>query len=623
MSKGSQNKYSKIDIIKYKYDNFISKGIRGIIIMLLVITIIFVLLMSLPIILNAKYAGAEKINEVWDNFATVINAWWPFAEEQTVVENIGYFVIKVAIAIFGLFLTSVLIGLISESIDTKIRGLRQGKTKVFEEDHIIVIGYDENNYTLIKELVEVTKKRRTLLIVDDKDKEEMETDFYTNIKCPKNLKVIFRSIKPWNINDLEKCSVEKSSSVIISPIDDISTLKTVMAVKAILHKFPKSKTHISSAIYNDDYALKFSNDRDVMFSVKNLIAKIIATSNQQIGLSKIITSIVSFENHEFYIGNNKSFIGKTFGELTAKMVNAVPIGIYRKGEFIIIPNQNERIVSGDEMVYYAENRDDNIDLQEGKINSKSNNDKIIESREKRSAKKEKEKNEKILIFGYNSKLKTIFKEFSDDIKHVTIACNNKDEKKEINECLKTNKRIKFKITRKENERKYFEKIVSNIDHIIILNDENIDKENSDINNMILYLKLLKIREDNKFSYTMITELYSNENRVLIDSKYENDFIVSSNITSMMLAQMSEDYRLRPIFTELLSTKGINIMLKNVRDLLKYNDIISNIRLKLLEHGLIFLGYVTHENGSTKYIYNPKNNEYIKFKKDDKLIVIGK
>lgn len=612
-----KNRYSKLEIIKYQFDNFVSRGIRGIIILLFVITIIFVLLMSLPIIFSPQYEGPEIINEIWDNFATVINAWWPFGDGIEVTNNIQYLVSRGVIALFGLFLTSILIGLISESIDSKVRELRKGKTKVIEDGHIIIIGYDDNNYTLIKELMEVTKRKRTILIIDDKDKEEMENDFYTNIKKPKNLKVIFRSIKPWNIDELEKCSIERSSSIIISPIDDVKTLKIVMAAKTILKKYPDSKTHISSAIYNDDYALKFSNDKDVMFSVKNLIAKIIATSNQQIGLSKVITSIVSFENEEFYIGNFKALIGKTFGELMRRMVNGVPIGIYRKGEFITIPNENEKVVSGDEIVYYAENKDDNLELQEANLKYKENKDDIIEGGEKII------KNEKMLIFGYNSKMKIILKEFNSDIRYVIVACNEKEEIKEIKECLKDNKRIRLKIKKKESERKYLEKLVLGVNHIIILNNESIERENSDVYNMLLYLKLLKIREDLKYNYTMITELYSDENRVLIDNKYENDFIVSSNITSMMLAQMSEDYRLRPIFTELLSTTGLNISLKNVKELLYHNDTVSNIRLKLLKLNYIFLGYITFENHKIKYVYNPNNREYIKFNKDDKLILIGK
>lgn len=612
-----KNRYSKLEIIKYQFDNFVSRGIRGIIILLFVITIIFVLLMSLPIIFSPQYEGPEIINEIWDNFATVINAWWPFGDGIEVTNNIQYLVSRGVIALFGLFLTSILIGLISESIDSKVRELRKGKTKVIEDGHIIIIGYDDNNYTLIKELMEVTKRKRTILIIDDKDKEEMENDFYTNIKKPKNLKVIFRSIKPWNIDELEKCSIERSSSIIISPIDDVKTLKIVMAAKTILKKYPDSKTHISSAIYNDDYALKFSNDKDVMFSVKNLIAKIIATSNQQIGLSKVITSIVSFENAEFYIGNFRTLIGKTFGEFMRRMVNGVPIGIYRKGEFITIPNENEKVVPGDEIVYYAENKDDNLELQEANLKYKENKENIIEGGEKII------KNEKILIFGYNSKIKTILKEFNSNIQYVIVACNEKDEIKEIKECLKDNKRIRLKIKKKESERKYLEKLVLGVNHIIILNNESIERENSDVYNMLLYLKLLKIREDLKYNYTMITELYSDENRVLIDNKYENDFIVSSNITSMMLAQMSEDYRLRPIFTELLSTTGLNISLKNVKELLYHNDTVSNIRLKLLKLNYIFLGYITFENHKIKYVYNPNNREYIKFNKDDKLILIGK
>lgn len=621
-SKRKTNNYKKH--IKYFFDNLLSSNKYTIIIILALFTILFVLVLSaITIITNKSQSDTENLSLIWDNFATAINAWWPFngdgvlltKEDDQNPNSLIFIISKILIAIFGLLLTSTLIGYISEIISEKFSELQKGKTEVLEEGHIIIIGYDYNNHTLIKELIKA-KNNRKILIVDDKDISEIRENLKTNIDVPSNVKIIYRSLNPSNIEDLEKCNIENSYAIVIQPTNDINTLKSVMALKKILKCHPTSSTHIVCAIKNDDYLLNFSNKKDIILSINSLLARIIATSNHETGLSKVLISLFSFNGSEMYLKKIDKYIGLTFGKILYKMYGAVPIGILRNNEYILIPDENEKIKKDDELLYYAESRNSKMFLE-----NTNNEYDVISSCNSNRQNNEKEEN--ILILGYNNKFEMILNSFDKHIKKISIANISKDEALIINRLLSEKTNISSRIIMENININMLSKITEQITHIIILSRDSLSEEQSDIENMLLYLRLNKLRERTNANWTLITELNSDENRELIEDESNDDFIVSSNIMSIMLAQMIEDYRLRQIFIELLSSHGINIVIDDAFKCTIEEEKIADLRVKLLRNGAILLGYILYNNGNKKYIYNPNRNQFVDFEYGDKLILIKK
>ena len=618
-----KEKNTLIDIIKYHFDNFISKSLSGMIIFLFIITIVFVLFISIPaIVIDANKVESQypQLEIIYNNFATVINQWLPFSYDNDFVANKTFVVLitRVVIAVFGLLFTGVLIGIIGEVIENKIEELRQGRSKVIEHGHIVVMGYDERNHTLIKELILSTRKKLTILIIDEKEKEDIKEDVYTNIKVPSNIKLIIRTMKLWDVEGLKKCNIEESSAIVISPTSDINTLKIVFAVKRILKEYPNSKTHIVSGIKNEEYRIDFSKKEDIMFGINDLIARTIATSNHQSGISNVLTSVLSFEGSEFYIKSDKALIGRKFGDIVINMVNAMPIGLYRNEELIIPPKANEIILENDELLYYAEEAVNAKIIDNTKNNIK--NYKIVEDLcDENSSRK------KVLIIGYNEKIPIILNSFSKDVKEIIFTGITTKQKETINNIVTDKSIFEIRYCEKDesiNNKEILTSIVNGIDHIIILKDKSINDELSDVNNMLLYLRLIKIRKKLNLHYTIITELNSNENKELIDNEDDNDFIVSSNVVAMVLAQLIKEPKLKSLFSQLLTDDGINISLKYTVDHKGYNGNVADLRLNLLNEGYILLGYIKNDDYN-KFVYNPRSDEQVELGSDDRLILLGK
>ena len=179
---------NKITTIKYKIENLVLRKTWIIMFLLIVATIIIILIVSTIVNLN--------IEEKFDSIASLINAWFPYVSEEkeeskAFVEN-NVFTVKIISSIIGLFLTSVLIGTITEGIGMWFDEIKKGNSKVLDKNHIVILGYDFDNHKLIKEIIHSFNEDKTILIVDNHKVDEIEDNLYKSIDVPKNVKIVIR-----------------------------------------------------------------------------------------------------------------------------------------------------------------------------------------------------------------------------------------------------------------------------------------------------------------------------------------------------------------------------------------------------------------------------------------------
>ena len=109
----------------YWFDSKMSGGSLGLIKMLTIVTAITAA--ALAAVLHIAGALTEEgdafVSELWDSFATIINSWLPYYEDGW----LGYRVLMTVGAVFGLLVTSVLIGIIATAIEEKMESLKKGK----------------------------------------------------------------------------------------------------------------------------------------------------------------------------------------------------------------------------------------------------------------------------------------------------------------------------------------------------------------------------------------------------------------------------------------------------------------------------------------------------------------
>lgn len=124
---------------RYWFDNMMSKGTPSLLLLLGVITTIVVVTGGLLAVFLGGADGSGETStghSIWFTLMHAINTGVLAKEEGT----IPYLAVMTVVTLVGIFITSFLIGTISNGIKEKITQLQRGKSLVIESGHTVIIG---------------------------------------------------------------------------------------------------------------------------------------------------------------------------------------------------------------------------------------------------------------------------------------------------------------------------------------------------------------------------------------------------------------------------------------------------------------------------------------------------
>ena len=149
---------------RYWFDNLMSKGTPSLLLILGVITAVVVITGGMLSVAlgGADGTGSESPGQsIWFTLMHAINTGVLAKEEGT----IPYLAVMTVVTLVGIFITSFLIGTISNGIKEKVTDLQRGRSSVIEEGHTFIIGFDENVTSIIEELALANENQSDAVVV--------------------------------------------------------------------------------------------------------------------------------------------------------------------------------------------------------------------------------------------------------------------------------------------------------------------------------------------------------------------------------------------------------------------------------------------------------------------------
>ncbi len=614
MKKKKKDGFSLKKRIQYWFDNRIANGSLGLIRALIAASLVMAVLIAGLILLFGFQEDSEPAAVIWDSIATVINAWMPYWDEG----SLGYLLLMSVTAIAGVLFTSVLIGIVTSAIEDKISDLRRGNSFVPEQDHIVVLGLPDGEFTLLRQLILAAAGDPVCIVLgEDLDREEMEHDLKENLDVPKNVRIITRTVDITDPASIEKCSVETCRTVIVSPMDDTRTVKAVLAVSALLQEKGAEGVRINAIVSRNDYRFppSLAEAHNICsLQTNDILAKMIAHSCTQMGISETFKEVFNFEGSEFYLIDLEDIAGWTFERLMTKMDRAVPAGVLRDGKMTVNPPAAFEIREGDRILVFSENSRSAVLDREG------SNPPAAEGDERRIY---KEDNAAAVLIGCNESVGIILRELPENVTYVTLAgADLPEEGKEELRRIAHARGLEVEYHGGEvNSEKALRALAQTAEHIILLTDHAVDPEAADMDTMFRLLNLRDIRQRFGMSFNITVEMQKEHNQNLVDSKDQTDFLVSSSMASLFLAQLAENPELIDVFREILSNEGNELYLKNAgTNRLTGACTVRELRRNLLRRGYILLGcYIGSEKRSR---YDLRLDDEISLSEDDDVIVLG-
>ncbi len=137
-------KHTLREKMQYRFDNIMSKGTVVLVGLLFLVTFLVVMIAGVAV---SIVAGSGDVgNNIWISLMHAIDAG-TLAGDST--DSVSSVIIFSMVTICGIFVTSILIGIITTGFEEKLNSLRKGSSKVIEKNHTVNLGYDDNIYTII------------------------------------------------------------------------------------------------------------------------------------------------------------------------------------------------------------------------------------------------------------------------------------------------------------------------------------------------------------------------------------------------------------------------------------------------------------------------------------------
>lgn len=623
---------------QYWFDNYMSRGTGALIGGLAVISLVIISIAAMIIAIGGRLLapeGAEPpgfVEAFWLSLMRTLDAGTMGGDAGW-----GFRLMMLLVTIGGIFIVSTLIGILSNGLEDRLEELRKGRSVVLESDHTLILGWTPQIFTVISELILANESRKsgaTIVVLADQDKVEMEDAIAERISDTKNTRIICRSGNPIDLTDLEIASPHTARSIVIlaeGQDPDTHVIKSVLA----LTNNPNRRAepyHIVTQIRDPKNmdVVKMLGTRDLVQPIltNDLIARVVAQTSRQSGLSIVYTELMNFGGDEIYFKQEPELTGKTYGDTLLAYETSTVMGVRKAdGTVAMNPPMDTRIESGDQVFVIAED-DDKIKL------SGLSRIPLEESLVPSSGTASTPKPEKVLILGWNRSGAIIIRELDNYVaagSQVLIVSNIEGLEGQLHAEVGKLKNQKVAVQDGDiRSRDLLESLeATEYDHVIVLAYSHLEQQEADAITLITLLHLRDIAERDDTPFSIISEMLDLRNRELAEAAKVDDFIVSEHLISLMMSQLSENSELMGVFNDMFDPEGAEIYLKPMTDYVAVGQPVNFYTVTEAAHrrGETAIGYrLMSESHDAEKSYgvhtNPKKSERVSFSAEDKIIVVS-
>ena len=580
------NQYPLKQRLRYAIDNYMSRGSSSIFMALLLTFLIGFLVMVLIRLIANSFFPDETLNSwleiPWRVYVAVMEG---SAAETDGDSNWLAKLTSILGVLVGLILFSSMVAFITSVFEAKLDELRRGRSIVLEKNHTLILGFGDRILEVIRELIEANDSEpdAAIVILAEDDKENMDNYIRDNILDFRTTRIITRSGVVTNINNLKKVMAKNAKSVIIinsaaswqpeteKNLADALVLKSIMSIIAVCEG--QEHPPIVCEIHSDrdrDLAQNISNGTVKALNEVSVLSRMIAQlALSRNGLSVVYGDMVGFDGNEFYFYKPEQGWSDdlTFKESINHFNNSTPMGIHTQdGKIILNPPKNTPVNYEDELIVFAED-DSTIQYFDEPVFSPT----IASIPDVETS----IRNQRVALLNWTTKTKIIVEKLCSYLPKKSELEVYVSELSEEMENTKESLAIDYpsiNITIKSidfNELKDLEQIQpQNFDSILILSPGGSTIEEMDAYVISLLIRVRQILlskvETKTKNYKwpkLITEVMDSENIDIILNSGVEDFMVSNQFVSQIMAQVSEEPLALDVYDDLFHADGSEIYIK--------------------------------------------------------------
>jgi ion channel POLLUX/CASTOR len=550
------------DRLRYMFDNSMTRGTPALIAWLtlgtLVLTVVFAVITTIFRLRSTDTTGGGFFHEL---FYTLLHALDPGYIGGD-AGSWGFLLTMLLLTIGGLFIVSALIGVIANGIDSKLADLRRGRSIVLEEDHTVILGWSDSIFTIISELTLANESRKdpVVVILADRDKIDMEDELRVKVPERRGTKIICRSGSPMDLDDLRLSSHDTARSVILLAPDsddpDSEVIKTLLALTHNAVSGGEDGPRIVAEIQdptNLEAAALVGKGRTILLDIRETVAKLVVQTSRQSGAAAVYTELFDYSGDEFYFFEGHDLAGSTYAEAQQAFEAASVVGIV-DGAVSKLNPPPDTVLTAEQVLIVVVEDDSVLEGQSRSLTEPALN-RLGEQHPVDTA------TTQALLIGWNDRAPIVLREldrYAPPGSTLTVLTAFGEPVVPV----MTNLAVSVVKASTTSRAVLEEHVAADLDQIIVLcYDRDLDAQTADSRTLVSLLHARDILRKVGSDTPIVSEMMDDRNRVLASVADVDDIVVSGEIVSLLVTQLSEDGRLEAVFKELLGAEGSEIYLR--------------------------------------------------------------
>ena len=642
---------------RYRFDTFMAKGGGSIFKALTAVFVATFLLIGIlrgTLLLIFPEVGLqhENIGFLGNLYITFLEITDPGNMAQDIYSSAAYKIFAVLAGVAGIVMLSALIAFITTALDQKNYELKRGRSKVVEDGHTLILGWNEQRITeTLRELIiaNESEKDACVVILADKDKQEMDEVLQLRVKDTGTTRIVTRSGDVSTLTNLDMVSLESCSAVVIfASCDDTdnaeqkasSDAKAIQTVLATMgNGTAKDEFSVVVEIFNPTHREIVRSsfpDHVVTVNTSDILAKLLVQTSRSVGLSVVYNEILSFDGCDLYFVDAE-WAGRTFGEISYHFHDGVPMGIRDADSNITMNPLPDCVLQPNDEILILADDDSTIFFEDSPVAAPADH--------ALSGMRLEQRVESELMIGWTLKSPAIIREFADYINdgsriHILLKDPTDDQAEQIEALNQELESIEVGLIQKDclNIEDLMSVKPFEYDNIIILagngsRDANFDAARVDSENIVALLLLRRIFSQyptESRNTKLITEILDSQNDALVAKAGVQDVVISNRLVSMIMAQISESRDIEKVYDDIFQEDGSEIYLKPASlyfeslpiqvcfaDMMaiaqKRDEVCIGVKIKALE---------TNKESNNGITLIPEKNTVYDLQIDDSLVVLA-
>jgi len=635
--------------ITYRFDNLMSQGTVAMIAALFAASLAVILVVCLLVqLLGVDPEGRGLLELAWGGLMLMFDAGPLDVGSGVWVFDVAMFLLILA----GLFPMSTLIGLLTTCIDCRLDQLRKGRSRIVEEGHTIILGWSPQVFRIVHEL-DIANENQTsacVAILASRDKTAMADQLRERRVHKKHMRVVCRTGSPIDMTDLEIASPQTAKSIVVlappGPDPDVQVIKTILALTSSPTRSARPY-HIVASIRiasNLQVARMVGGDDVTVVMADSVAARIAAQVCRQSGLSLVWTDLLDFGGDEIYFMHEPRLIGKTYAEAVHSYESSSVIGVRSAPGNVLINPPGETCLGPDDLVVAISEDDDTVIMSDrdgrAQVDREGLADHLGTQRTAPDAP------EQLLIVGWNHRGAMLLHELDRYVPSGSTAIVLTDSAVTLNSGLGAEPvdgrapyaratlgrmTVEF-IQSQTTDRRALDAldIPNSFDHVIVLSDADLqDVQQADARTLITLLHLRDIADLCGHRFTIVSEMLDSANRELAQVTRADDFVVSDELISLLLTQISENRELADVFESLFDAAGSELYLKPADRYIRLGRSMTfyTVLEAALRRGETAIGYRSQaqafDSAANFGVHlNPPKSESLVFSDEDSIVVLA-